>query len=115
MAGISFSKEARGIWIVAGWAFREVLRDVLNNCPEDSEMAAKFDEAEARGFLHVEYLDSYLAARVAKCIREVATGVLGGTVRSGIVERFPDKDTIQEYRKGLQMLLEATQAFEEQP
>jgi len=70
------------------------------------------EEAEAVGFLHVELLDQPLAGRVTRAIKEVAAGVLAGAIRPQITGKF-DEETVQEYRKGLQLLLEATPAIGE--
>jgi hypothetical protein len=112
MAGISFSERNPEIWIVAGWAFRSVLSDVLARFPDDSEIVQKLDEAGALGFLHVEFLEQPLAERVTRAIREVASGVLAGTIRPQIAGRF-DEGTLVEYRKGLRMLLDAIPAVPE--
>jgi hypothetical protein len=35
MAGISFSDKPEETWVVAGWAFRQVLEDVASTYPDD--------------------------------------------------------------------------------
>jgi hypothetical protein len=108
MGAIAFSEKPEESWVVAGWAFRQVLDDVASRHPEDSEMAKEFEEAKAISGLIVYKLQPGFAARLTSAIREVATGVLSGTIQSGIVDQpYSDEGTVQEYRKGLQQLLES--------
>lgn len=108
MAVIGFSDRPEEVWCVAGWAFRQLRDDVLSQYPEDSEMANEFAVAETQGGLSVDLLEPELAARVTNAIRQVATGILSGAIRSGIHDQpYGNKQTVEEYRKGLQQLLEA--------
>lgn len=107
MGAIAFSTKPEESWVVAGWAFRQILDDTASQHPEDSEMAKKFEEANAISGLMVYMLRPDFAARITSAIREVATGILSGTIQSGIVDQpYGDERTVQEYRKGLQQLLE---------
>ena len=113
MAVISFSEESSDAgWVVAGWAFRQLFEDVMLAHPDDREMAAIFDRAEAVGYFFLDNLNKELAVRVTAAIKKVAAGILAGTIQSGIVDRFHDEQTTQEYLNGLRMLLEAAQAGE---
>lgn len=108
MAVIGFSDRPEEVWCVAGWAFRQLRDDVLSQYPEDSEMANEFAVAETQGGLSVDFLEPELAARVTNAIRQVATGILSGAIRSGIHDQpYGNTQTVEEYRKGLQQLLEA--------
>jgi hypothetical protein len=108
MGAIAFSKKPEESWVVAGWTFRQILDDTARQHPEDSEMATEFEAAKAISGLMVYMLQPDLAARTTRAIREVATGILSGEIRSGIVDqRYGNEQTVLEYRKGLQMLLEA--------
>jgi|SRR5882762_4465324 len=108
MGAIAFSTKPEENWVVAGWAFRQVLDDTASQHPDDSEMAREFEEAKAVSGLIVYRLQPDLAARVTSAIKDVATGILSGTIRSGISnQRYGDERTVQEYRKGLQQLLES--------
>ena len=94
--------------MAAGWAFRQVLDDVASLHPQDSEMAKEFEEAKAISGLIVYKLQPRFAARLTTAIRDVVTGVLSGTIQSGIVDQpYGDEGTVREYRKGLQQLLES--------
>jgi hypothetical protein len=107
MAVIGFSDRPEEIWCVAGWAFRQVLGDVLSQYTEDSEMADEFTIAETQSGLHIDLLEPEFADRVTNAIRHVATGILSGAIRSGIHDQpYGDAMTIDQYRKGLQQLLE---------
>lgn len=107
MAVIGFSDRPEEIWCVAGWAFRQVLDDVISQYPEDSEMADEFALSKTQSGLSIDLLEPELAARITNAIRQVATGVLSGAIRSGIVDQsYGDAKTVEQYREGLQQLLE---------
>ena len=107
MAVIGFSDRPEEIWCVAGWAFRQVLDDVISQYPEDAEMADAFDQSKTYSGLSIDLLEPKLAARVTNAIRQVATGILSGAIRSGLHDQpYGDARTIEQYREGLQQLLE---------
>lgn len=106
MAVIGFSDRPEEIWCVAGWAFRQVLDDVVSQYPEDTEMADKFEQSKTHSGLSVDLLEPELAARVTNAIRNVATGILSGAIRSGIHDQpYGDASTVEQYREALQELL----------
>jgi hypothetical protein len=107
MADICFSEDQDGAWVVARWAFRQILQDVVQQYAGDSEIEAVLIRAEATGYLHVDSLDNSLGRKITAAIQEVATGILAGTVRSGVSDRHRGESTEEEYRKGLRMLLAA--------
>ena len=92
--------------VVAGWAFRQILDDVMSAYPDDSDLAALLQEAEDFGYLHIGNLEPRLANRVTASITEVATKILNGTLPSSILERFNDGEMSKEYLKGLRALLD---------
>ena len=104
MAGISLSKQPAGIWIVAGWAFRQILNDIIANYPYDPELGAECREAEALGFLHVDFLEGQIAERMREAVCSVNNGILTGRIRSRITDAFNDQETIKEYLVGLRSL-----------
>lgn len=108
MAVIGFSDRPEQIWCVAGWAFRQVLDDVISQYPEDSKMADAFARSKTQSGLHIDSLEPEFAAKVTNAIRQVATGILSGAIRSGIVDQsYSDAKTVEQYQEGLQQLLEA--------
>jgi len=113
---ISFSeKSSDAAWVVAGWAFRQVLVDVMTVHRDDDEMLAMFDQAEAVGYLFLDSTETALTMRAVAAIKEVATGILAGKIRSGIgelVERVDEPGLTEEYFKGLRDLLGAVEAGE---
>jgi hypothetical protein len=114
MAVISFAENSpESAWVVAGWAFRQLLADVLMLHPDDAELARVLEEAETVGFLRLGCFANALAAKVTSAITGTADGILSGRIRSGITARFNDEQTTQEYRKGLSMLLKAAQIAED--
>ena len=107
MAVIAFAENSPdAAWVVAGWAFRQVMADALTLNSSDSQLAAVFDQAEAVGYLRLGYMESPLAAKVASALKWAATEILSGRVQSG-VGRFDDAQMAEEYFKGLRTLLEA--------
>ena len=108
MAVIGFSDRPEEIWHIAGWAFRQVLDDVISQYPGDSEMADEFAHSKTYSGLSVDLLEPDLAARVTNAIRHVATGILSGAIKSGIHDQpYGNATTVEQYREGLQQLLEA--------
>lgn len=106
MAVIAFSDKPEEIWCVAGWAFRQVLDDVIAQHSGDAEMADEFFLSETQSGLHIDSLEPGLALRVTNAIRNVATGILSGAIRSGIHDQaYRDASTVEQYRKALQELL----------
>jgi hypothetical protein len=112
MAVISFSEgSSDAAWVVAGWAFRQILADVRQLHPDDHEMAGLFDRAAAVGYLRLGSLDKVWAFELAGAIKGASLGILAGTIRSGIEDRH-DEQLRQEYLTGLRMLVEAARAAE---
>lgn len=108
MAVISFSDQPNEIWCVAGWAFRQLLDDVISQHPENGEMAAKFEESKTYGGLVLDLLKPEMAEKFAAAIRTVAEGILSGTISSRLINQtYGDAVTIEQYRSALKELLEA--------
>jgi hypothetical protein len=98
MGAIAFSKKPEENWVVAGWALRQILDDVASHYPQDSEIAEEFERAKAIKGLMVYLLPPSLAIRVTAAIREVATGILSGTIRSEIADKlYGDERTVRQY------------------
>jgi hypothetical protein len=107
MGAIAFTKDPQEGWVVAGWAFRQILDDTASWHPSDSELAEEFDKAKAISGLMVHSLPPEFAARVASALRETAAGVLSGSIRSGIADKpYGDDRTTEQYREALRQLIE---------
>jgi hypothetical protein len=107
MGVISFSDRAENIWCVAGWAFRQILEDVLAQNQNDHEMADQFERAILVSGLILRSLDRALADRITASIREVASGILSGSIQSKIIEQpYGDAETVRQYHESLKELLE---------
>lgn len=108
MAVIGFSDKADHIWHGRGWVFRQILDDVASKYPEDPEMIEEFRQAKHYyNGLSIYSLDSNLASRVTSAIREVAEGILAGTIRSGIHDEPHNDEAIFEgYRERLRELID---------
>lgn len=107
MGIISFSDRAEDIWCVAGWAFRQILEDVLVQNQNDHEMANAFEQAILVNGLILYRRDREVADRITASIRDVATGILSGSIRSKIIEQpYGDEETVRQYHESLKGLLE---------
>ena len=114
MAGISFGDEPDSVWIVGGWAFRQVLQDLRGYAQGDAAFLDALASAEHIGFLDVETQESGLRAGMTSAIETMCRGILDGTAASGIEKSFPDAETQSAYREGIQLLLNAVQASQRQ-
>lgn len=82
-----------------------MLDDVISQRPEDSEMAAKFAQSETHSGLMVYLLEPEFAVRVTSAISQVVTGILSGTIRSGIHDQpYGDARTVEQYLEALREL-----------
>jgi hypothetical protein len=80
--------------------------------PKIPKWPYEFEGAKAIDGLMVHLVRPDLAARVTTAIRQVATGILSGTLQSGIVEQpYGDERTVVQYRGALQQLLETIPRF----
>jgi hypothetical protein len=108
MAVISFLDRYEHNWVVARWVYRQILEDVVSQHPLDSDMVKELRDAMELDGLLVYRLEPSLASRVTNAIRQVATGVWSGLIRSGIHDKpYGDPHTVNEYLKGLKRLLAA--------
>ena len=104
---ISFSDEPEDIWLKAGWVFRQILEDVAAQYPDDPAMPEQFEIAEANSGLLIDDLDPETRARFTIAIRNVATGIVAGTIRSGILDKpYGDERTLRQYKESLSELVE---------
>lgn len=93
-------------WVVAGWAFRQVLEDVRSQRPTDPEMISELELARDLKYLFIDDFSPDLAKRLADAIRDTATGILSGTIRSGLLDKsYGDANAIAEYRRALPELI----------
>ena len=93
-------------WVVAGWAFRQVLEDVRSQFCTDAEMISKLELARDLKYLFIDSFSPDLAKRLANAIRETATGILSGAVRSGLIDKpYANANAIAEYRSALPELI----------
>jgi hypothetical protein len=106
MAVIGFSGKPDEIWNAAGWAFRQILDDVITQHSDDDEMVRELVEANATKGLNIDLLDRDFASRVTNAIRDTATDILSGSLRSGIHEKsYGDTKTVEQYLEALRELL----------
>ena len=106
MGVIALSEEPEQYWQAAGWAFRQVLDDVARLHPDDLDLQKACDQAKVYDSLSVYALPQELAERTVEHLKQVAEGVLAGTIQSGITtQSYGNSDTQGEYKSGLQQLL----------
>jgi hypothetical protein len=71
-------------------------------------LLAEIEWAKESSGLSVKLLRPEFAQRVTKAIRQVAEGVLNGTIRSGIHDQsYGNAETVAHYHEGLRQLLAA--------
>jgi hypothetical protein len=91
---------------VAGWAFRQIIDDVLMCYPDDLELAKKFDIAKTYDSLSVYDLPPEMSVRAVEMLKVVARKILSGELRSGLLSQpYGDSKTETDYKKGLESLL----------
>ena len=109
MANITFADDeaAHGSWVVAGWAFRQIIDDVIAQFPADAELASCLQEHREFKYLFVNHLPPELGSRMTRAFNEVSEGIVAGRIRSGILD-FPNTpESNEDYYQGLRELLEA--------
>src|SRR5215469_1983079 len=105
MANIGWHKKPGG-WVVAGWAFRQLLEDVRSQCPADAEVISELELARDLKYLFIDGFSPDLAKRLANAIRDTAAGILSGAIRSGLLDQpYGDANAIAEYRSALPELI----------
>ncbi len=92
-------------WFAAGWAFRQILDDVMDRYPDDLEMERKFVQSQALGGLILTLLPPDFANRIAERICRVTVGILNGSIQSSVDERYHGTTRPQAYRTGLPSLV----------
>ncbi len=106
MGAIAFSSDHEHSWVVAGWAFRQVLDDVMSQHRNDRAMAEAFIEAGAIGGLMIHMLEPGLAKRATCAIKQVASEILSGSTETLLASQpYGDAPTIEQYRRSLKDLL----------
>lgn len=109
MAVISFERDAKGTWNGAGWAFRQVLRDLAPYAHDDSEFQRAMNEAANLGSFIVYLRDITLKDRITLAILRMCNEILKGATPSSIAQHHSDQETQELYRKELELLLLAAQ------
>ena len=110
MAVISFGTTPDKIWGGAGWAFRQVLRDLSNVNQLDLELVDTLRQSEHVGSLVVDILDSDLQRRLTDAVIMMCDEILGGRRPTTIDAFHRDAQTQELYRQGLEQLRAAAQA-----
>jgi hypothetical protein len=78
-------------------------RSVRLRCPTDKEIISELELARALKYLFIDSCNPDLAKRLANAIRDTATGIHSGKIRSGIFDKlgFTAND-VAEYRDSMQ-------------
>jgi hypothetical protein len=107
MAVIAFSQDPSRIWCKAGWAFRQVIDDVLEQQSPDSVVREELEVARDVKGLSLYLLEPDLAARVTTMIRDTAQKILSGEAQSGIHgQEYGDLQTVAQYHRAIRELLD---------
>jgi len=106
MAVISFSRKPEEQWVVAGWAFRQVLDDIISQHPRDAQLRKHFALAKDLKYLILYMEEPELSAKITNAIWETITAILSGTARSGIHDQPYGESSAEQYHQALQQLLE---------
>ena len=107
MGVISFSDSPEGTWSVAGWAFNQILDDLIKERSNDAEMVDKLEQAKLYSGLILYTLEPSFADRITRAISNVANGILSGTIRSGIVDQpYGNETTVRQYLESLEKLID---------
>ncbi len=102
---VSLSKSPEDIWLVAGWAFRQLLEDVSKQYAHDTEVVEELESAELHDGLLLHSLELSLAERITEAVSNVVDGILNHTIRSGIVDQpYGDEVTVKQYCEALREL-----------
>ena len=95
-----------GSWVVAGWAFRQILEDVCSRWPTDSEMVATLEQARDLKYLFIDSFNGELAERLGNAIRETASGIQSGKIRSGLLDKpYGTANAMAEYQTSMRELV----------
>lgn len=111
MAVISFDAEAERIWNGAGWAFRQILRDLSSYAQGDIEFQGALERAGHLGSFIVELLDPRLKDRVTLAVMTMCTEIRNGTRPSSIAQHHSDRETQDLYWQELERLGSAAKSF----
>jgi hypothetical protein len=101
MASITFSENRA--WVVAGWAFRQLLEDVRVASSEPAVLE-ELESAEILGFLSMKDVEPSLRSRMIAVLTNVTSSILHGLAASTITTKPELRDVVQEYMLGLQEL-----------
>jgi hypothetical protein len=104
MAGISFGENADAIWIVAAWAFRQVLRDLRRDASLDDSALSVLEQAEHLGFLSIERLSDPLRDSLTSALERLCLEILEARRNFHIERDLPDVQTRKMYLDGIRLL-----------
>lgn len=110
MAVISFGDKTERVWAGAGWAFRQVLRDLSAYAQGDSEFQVVLEQAGHTGSLVVDILNPDLHDRINGAILRMCNEVIDGTRPSTVYQFHTDRETQDLYRQELELIRSAAKA-----
>jgi hypothetical protein len=112
MAGFSFGPNREEVWIVAGWAFRGVLRPLRNFAEKDGAFVEALDFAEHLQFLDVASLEPELQMKMLRALRSICNKSLENSVTFEEFLPCLDAHTKSAFIEGIRMLQNAMDSFE---
>src|SRR5688572_11940032 len=88
MPGISFGDKIDSVWIVAGWAFRQALKDLTPHAGGDTAFLDALTGAGHIGFLDVQSLQDPARVEMTRAVELCAGEYLMAAVRLAFRNRF---------------------------
>ncbi len=102
-----------GEWGKANWVFRRLVKYVLQNFPEDSDLKAVLERAVAFGTLNFGLLDNQTALRVRHAIKTGAENSLQFRTTDREERMYIDRDEEERlYRESVLELLDLLRGME---
>ena len=88
-------------WVVAGWAFRGYLEQVLAEVRRDPDLTYTVEEALALDGLHLPMLDAAIARRLLPTLMRVADEVVAGARPIRANGRLLDNGSQEQVRRAV--------------
>jgi hypothetical protein len=94
-------------WFKANWVFRQLLRDITQAFPDDSDLVFSMRQAGALGGLFLDSIDGVLAGRILRSMKNAAESTIRGVVKSSVDSTPIDADSQRMYHEAMSELLDA--------
>ncbi len=107
MAGrIGWLNQPEKSWVVSSWTFRQLLEDVLTQCPDDADLTREFKTASQTKHLILDSFDPELTTRMIEAIRDTASAISSGRIETRLaLKPYGTAEIVAEYRQSLEKLV----------